>query len=35
MMLQHMGLNEHANKIQKAAFEVLAEGKVRLSDSHE
>jgi isocitrate dehydrogenase (NAD+) len=29
MMLQHMGLNEHANKIQKAIFDTLAEGKVR------
>ena len=28
MMLQHMGLNEHANKIQSAIFKVLAEGKV-------
>ena len=29
MMLQHMGLNEHASRIQKAAFDTLAEGKVR------
>ena len=28
MMLQHMGLNQHADKIQKAIFETLAEGKV-------
>lgn len=28
MMLQHMGLNEYADKIQKAIFKVLAEGKV-------
>ena len=28
MMLQHMDLNEHANKIQKAIFDTLAEGKV-------
>jgi isocitrate dehydrogenase (NAD+) len=28
MMLQHMGLTEHADKIQKAIFSVLAEGKV-------
>ncbi len=28
MMLQHMGLNEHADKIQKAIFDTLAEGKV-------
>ena len=31
MMLQHMGLNEHADKIQQACFAVLAEGKVRIS----
>jgi isocitrate dehydrogenase (NAD+) len=29
MMLQHMGLNEHADKIQAAIFATLAEGKVR------
>ena len=28
MMLQHMGLTEHADKIQKAIFDTLAEGKV-------
>ena len=28
MMLQHMGLYEHADKIQSAIFKVLAEGKV-------
>ena len=28
MMLQHMGLTEHADNIQKAIFSVLAEGKV-------
>lgn len=28
MMLQHMGLFEHADRIQKAIFAVLAEGKV-------
>ncbi|PSN71458.1 isocitrate dehydrogenase subunit 2 mitochondrial precursor [Corynespora cassiicola Philippines] len=27
MMLQHMGLHEHANNIQSAIFKVLAEGK--------
>ncbi|KAL8663202.1 MAG: hypothetical protein Q9202_004048 [Teloschistes flavicans] len=27
MMLQHMGLNDHADKIQKAIFDTLAEGK--------
>ncbi|KAJ9636783.1 NAD-dependent isocitrate dehydrogenase [Coniosporium apollinis] len=32
MMLQHMGLNEHADKIQKAIFEVLAEGKTITGD---
>ena len=31
MMLRHMNLNEHADKIQKAIFETLAEGKVRRS----
>lgn len=30
MMLQHMGLYEHAEKIQKAIFDTLAEGKVSL-----
>lgn len=29
MMLQHMGLTEHAGRIQKAIFQTLAEGKVR------
>lgn len=29
MMLQHMGLNDHASNIQQAIFKVLAEGKVR------
>ena len=28
MMLQHMGLDQHADRIQKAIFAVLAEGKV-------
>jgi Isocitrate/isopropylmalate dehydrogenase len=28
MMLQHMGLHDHANRIQKAIFDTLAEGKV-------
>lgn len=32
MMLQHMGLNEHANKIQKAIFATLAEGKALTGD---
>lgn len=31
MMLQHMGLNDHADKIQKAIFDTLAEGKVSSS----
>lgn len=30
MMLRHMGLTEHADKIESAIFAVLAEGKVRL-----
>ena len=29
MMLQHMGLFQHADRIQKAIFDTLAEGKVR------
>ena len=29
MMLQHMGLHQHADKIQTAIFKVLKEGKVR------
>ncbi|KAK5256432.1 NAD-dependent isocitrate dehydrogenase, partial [Cryomyces antarcticus] len=33
MMLQHMGLFEHADRIQKAIFEVLAEGKASASRS--
>lgn len=32
MMLQHMGLNEHADRIQKAAFDTLAEGKTLTGD---
>ena len=32
MMLQHMGLNEHAMKIQNAIFSVLAEGKTITGD---
>ncbi len=32
MMLQHMNLHEHANKIQKAIFDTLAEGKVSHSN---
>lgn len=31
MMLTHMGLHEHANKIQNAIFKVLGEGKVRFT----
>lgn len=30
MMLRHMSLNEYADKIEKAIFKVLAEGKVRV-----
>lgn len=33
MMLQHMGLTDHAGRIQKAIFDTLAEGKVRLRTS--
>ena len=33
MMLQHMGLNDEAAKIQKAIFDTLAEGKVDLLPS--
>ena len=32
MMLQHMGLNQHATNIQRAIFEVLAEGKTITGD---
>ncbi|KAL1585535.1 hypothetical protein WHR41_05666 [Cladosporium halotolerans] len=32
MMLQHMGLHEHANKIQAAIFKTLAEGKTITGD---
>ncbi|KAF4552803.1 Isocitrate dehydrogenase-like protein 2 [Elsinoe fawcettii] len=32
MMLQHMGLNQHADQIQKAIFKVLAEGKTITGD---
>lgn len=32
MMLQHMGLNSHAEKIQKAIFATLAEGKALTGD---
>ncbi|KAI9860104.1 MAG: NAD-dependent isocitrate dehydrogenase [Vezdaea acicularis] len=32
MMLQHMGLNEHADNIQKAIFDTLAEGKFLTGD---
>jgi isocitrate dehydrogenase (NAD+) len=32
MMLQHMGLTDHADKIQKAIFKVLAEGKTITGD---
>lgn len=33
MMLRHMGLTEYADKIQKAIFKVLAEGKVGVTIS--
>lgn len=32
MMLQHMGLNEHADRIQKAIFDTLREGKYLTGD---
>jgi len=32
MMLQHMGLNDHADNIQKAIFDTLAEGKALTGD---
>jgi len=32
MMLQHMGLNKHADSISKAIFDTLAEGKVLTGD---
>ncbi|KAI9709036.1 MAG: NAD-dependent isocitrate dehydrogenase [Candelaria pacifica] len=32
MMLQHMGLNSHADRIQKAIFDTLAEGKALTGD---
>lgn len=32
MMLQHMGLNDHADKIQKAIFDTLAEGTTLTGD---
>lgn len=32
MMLQHMGLYSHAEKIQKAIFQTLAEGKALTGD---
>lgn len=32
MMLRHMGLNEHASRIEKATFDTLAEGKSLTGD---
>jgi isocitrate dehydrogenase (NAD+) len=32
MMLRHMGLNEYADRIEKAAFDTLAEGKMLTGD---
>ncbi|XP_013413294.1 isocitrate dehydrogenase [NAD] subunit alpha, mitochondrial [Lingula anatina] len=32
MMLRHMGLTEHARKIEKACFETIREGNVRTAD---
>jgi isocitrate dehydrogenase (NAD+) len=32
MMLRHMGLTEHADKIEKAALSTIAEGKMITGD---
>merc|ERR1711939_150076 len=32
MMLRHLGLDDHANRISKAVYDVIAEGKVRTRD---
>ena len=32
MMLRHLGLNDYADKISKATYDVIAEGKVRTND---
>ena len=32
MMLRHLGLNDHADKISKATYDVIAEGNVRTAD---
>jgi isocitrate dehydrogenase (NAD+) len=32
MMLRHMSLNDHANRIEKAIFDTLAEGKTITGD---
>lgn len=32
MMLRHVGLDEHANRISKAVYDVIAEGKTRTRD---
>jgi len=34
MLLRHLGLTHHANKIAAATYKVLAEGKVRTADLH-
>jgi len=32
MMLRHLHMHQHADKIEKAVYAVLAEGKVRTKD---
>jgi len=32
MLLRHLGLDEHANRISKAVYDVIADGKVRTRD---
>jgi isocitrate dehydrogenase (NAD+) len=32
MLLRHLGLDEHANRISKATYAVIADGKVRTPD---
>lgn len=34
MLLRHLGLDEHANRISKAVYDVIAEGKTRTRDMH-
>jgi isocitrate dehydrogenase (NAD+) len=32
MLLRHIGLDDHANRISKAVYDVIAEGKTRTRD---